>query len=118
MNCGAIPEALLESQNAERSVVLSTDGRIDNQDVFAHLSLGVEPEPKLAVVGATARDDEDMFALPLTEAKQAFEQSYLENHLKGCNGQINGVAARSGRYRADVYRLLARYNIDHTAFKP
>ena len=58
-----------------------------------------------------------MFSLPLTEAKQAFERSYLEHHLKRCKGQVLSVAEKSGRYRADVYRLLSRYGIDHAQFR-
>lgn len=113
------PGNVRELQNAlERSVVLSTDGRIDEQDLFAHLSSGAHALMQRAAIDVPALDlNTDRFALPLTEAKQEFERQYLEHHLTRCNGQVVAVAEKSGRYRADVYRLLARYGIDHTQFR-
>ena len=113
------PGNVRELQNAlERSVVLSKDGHIDEDEVFAHLSSGAHfPEVPLTKAFVVGEATSPMFELPLTEAKQAFERSYLEHHMKACHGQVVGVAEKSGRYRADVYRLLSRYNIDHSQFR-
>jgi DNA-binding NtrC family response regulator len=115
------PGNVRELQNAlERSVVLSIDGKIDEQDLFAHLSFGTPPPIQISAPPAMEKVESggsDEFALPLTEAKQAFERKYLEHHLKDCHGQVVAVAERSGRYRADIYRLLSRYGIDHAQFR-
>jgi two-component system response regulator GlrR len=112
------PGNVRELQNSlERSVVLSINGEIDEQDLFAHLSYGTPPDaPNVSIPVVTKIETED-FELPLTEAKQAFERRYLEHHHKGSNGQVLAVAEKSGRYRADIYRLLLRYEIDPALFR-
>jgi DNA-binding NtrC family response regulator len=114
------PGNIRELQNAlERSVVLSINGKINDEDMFAHLSFGTPEMPKAAAFSDVPilADESAAFGLPLTEAKQAFERRYLEHHLKECNGHVVAVAEKSGRYRADVYRLLSRYGIDHADFR-
>jgi DNA-binding NtrC family response regulator len=115
------PGNVRELQNAiERAVVLSTNGEIDAANVFAHLTFGQDANKLMNFRKAAANDDEifaEYFELPLTEAKQAFERRYLEFQLKRCGGHVVEVAERSGRYRADVYRLLTRYGIDHSGYR-
>lgn len=114
------PGNIRELQNAlERSVVLSTNGQIEDQNIFGHLSSGARAISIPATPAETRVTDgaSSMYELSLTEAKQAFERSYLEHHLKQCNGQVLEVAEKSGRYRADVYRLLSRYGIDHAEYR-
>jgi DNA-binding NtrC family response regulator len=53
----------------------------------------------------------------LTEAKQVFEKEYLENLLKDTHGNISEVARRSGRYRADIYRLMERYGFEQGQYR-
>ncbi|MCX6129701.1 MAG: sigma-54 dependent transcriptional regulator [Proteobacteria bacterium] len=110
------PGNVRELQNVlERSVVLSSDGQIDLKNAFAHLNSVAHPA---SMLGASPRPpDQAFFDLPLTEAKQAFERSYLEHQLKNCKGQVLEVAERSGRYRADIYRLINRYGLDQAQFK-
>jgi DNA-binding NtrC family response regulator len=61
--------------------------------------------------------DPSVFSLPLTEAKQAFEKAYLEHLLKASGGNISEAARISGRYRADIYRLMHRYGLDQTEYR-
>ncbi len=46
------------------------------------------------------------FALPLREAREAFERAYLEHHLALANGSIARLAERSGLERTHLYRKL------------
>ena len=112
------PGNIRELKNAiERAVVLSSDGQIGLEDVFASLSFSSAVEQ----ISPQQDDQEDsetaLFHLKLTDAKQAFERRYLEYQLKTCHGNVIDVASKSGRYRADVYRLLNRYGLDHCEFR-
>lgn len=107
------PGNVRELQNAiERAVVLSTDGELNIDDMFQHLNL------KSSSYGS---DDSGLsasvFSMPLTEAKQAFEKTYLEHLLKLSGGNISEAARISGRYRADIYRLMNRYGFDKGQFR-
>ncbi len=112
------PGNVRELQNAiERSVVLAKNEDIDVKDVFAHLKLD---QDRLELNNPAVSFDsvgEEMFDLKLSEAKQAFERLYLERQLSRCHGHVTMVAERAGRYRADVYRLLTRYGIDHVSYR-
>ncbi len=115
------PGNVRELQNAvERAVVLSTDGELTLENMFSHL---MQPSRS---GGSSSNDDAErsiaatvggVYELPLTEAKQAFERDYLDKLLRRCKGNIVEAASQSGRYRADVYRLLARYGLDQTEYR-
>ncbi len=110
------PGNVRELQNAiERAVVLSTDGELTTENMFQHLAPGREADPKAAA--GTALLESAVFNLPLTEAKQAFERAYLERLLRENSGNISEVARLSGRYRADVYRLLQRAGLETDQYR-
>lgn len=113
------PGNVRELQNAlERSVVLSVDGKMDEANVFGHLSpRGSGHSRPDCLTGNALGLSPGLYELGLTNAKHAFEKGYLEHLLTECNGQVQDVATKSGRYRADVYRLLSRHNIDHAQFR-
>jgi DNA-binding NtrC family response regulator len=106
------PGNVRELQNAiERAVVLSMDDTLHLEHMFQHLQTR-------QIQGATQSGvDSQVFALPLTEAKQHFEKAYLENLLKVSGGNISEAARISGRYRADIYRLMNRYGFDQDQFR-
>ena len=106
------PGNVRELQNAlERAVVLSVDDELSVSDIFQHLNLR----------GATSANDDTLsravFALPLTEAKQCFEKTYIDHLLTLSVGNISEAARISGRYRADIYRLMHRYGFEKSSFR-
>ncbi len=141
------PGNIRELRNAiERAVVLTQNDHIRVEDLFQHLHLPNAPKKsgastvspqasamaplENAKVGASSVSspsgapssgetelDEKIFQLPLTEAKQAFEKIYLESLLSDTGGNISETSKRAGRYRADIYRLLERYDLHVDEFR-
>ncbi len=106
------PGNVRELQNAiERAVVLSMDDMLHLEHMFQHL------QTRQVQGTSSSGVDSQVFALPLTEAKQHFEKAYLENLLKVSGGNISEAARISGRYRADIYRLMNRYGFDQDQFR-
>jgi two-component system response regulator GlrR len=54
---------------------------------------------------------------PLKEAKDAFEKEYLLNVLKITRGNVSSASELAGKYRADFYNLLKKYDINPGDFK-
>ena len=54
---------------------------------------------------------------PLKEAKDAFEKEYLINVLKITRGNVSSAAELAGKYRADFYNLLKKYELNPGDFK-
>lgn len=119
----AWPGNIRELQNAlERAVVMSVNDRLDLDDIFAAVPRSQRAPARIegaSAVKPTAIDfgESDLFSLPLTEAKSTFEKHYLEYLVRENNGNIHLLAEKSGRYRADIYRLLNRHGIDHSNYK-
>ncbi len=111
------PGNIRELQNAiERGIVLSGDGNLSVDDMFSHLKFGEAAVPT-KVVSEEGFLDHPFFDLPLTDAKQAFEKTYIERLLKLNRGNVAELARRSGRYRADLYRVIERYGIDVDSYR-
>jgi len=55
---------------------------------------------------------------PLTQAKEAFERNYLKEVLQLTGGNISRAAQFAGRYRADFYKMLKKYNMHPNSSKP
>lgn len=55
--------------------------------------------------------------LPLKEARALFEKDYLVNIMKLSEGNISRAAELAGKYRADFYNLLKKYEIDSEEFR-
>ena len=54
---------------------------------------------------------------PLREAKDAFERSYLIKLLQITRGNVSDAAVIAGKYRADLYTLLSKHNLDAVKFR-
>ncbi len=106
------PGNIRELQNAiERGVVLSPDGQLYFEDMLGqHHS-----HPNM--LGNDVGNGVNIPLGSLTEAKETFESSYLRRLLEATHGNVSEAARLSGRYRADLYRLFAKYEIDPNQFK-
>jgi DNA-binding NtrC family response regulator len=60
---------------------------------------------------AAEAEAEVAFDLPLREAREAFERTYLEHHLAQANGSMARLAERSGLERTHLYRKLKALGI-------
>ena len=54
---------------------------------------------------------------PLKEAKANFEKSYIIHLLETTQGNVSQAAKMAGKYRADFYNLLKKYNLKPIDFK-
>jgi two-component system, NtrC family, response regulator GlrR len=64
-----------------------------------------------------AKCDPDETIQPLKEAREIFEKNYLIRILQVTQGNVSGAATMAGRYRADMYTLLRKYEINPADFK-
>lgn len=55
--------------------------------------------------------------LPLSEARQIFEKKYLINVMSISGGNVTQAAKLAGKYRADFYNLLKKYDLAPADFK-
>ncbi len=99
----------------KRAVVLSTRPVLYASDLFDEGSGPSAPAPR-----ATTESNEVELEVPLIpykEAKEQFEKDYLRRLLKACAGNVSAAARASGRYRADLYALLRKHDLDAGDFK-
>lgn len=75
----------------------------------------IEAAQVSALLGRQAKPDHgalsELFALPLKEARDAFEKAYLEAMLEACGGSMTRVAERSGLERTHLYRKLKQLGV-------
>jgi two-component system response regulator GlrR len=90
-----------------------------------------ELENVIECAAVMARDDlinEDMVILSnqkmdevsfrsFRESKQDFERSYLVELMKISRGNVSQAAKLAGKYRADLYTLLEKYNLNPLDFR-
>ena len=103
------PGNVLELRNfVHRLLMLGTTPEIGTQEVEATLA---EQAPVTAVSG------HDGFDLPLREARERYEKSYLEYHLKQTSGNVGLVAKQAGMERTHLYRKFRALGIDTKQIK-
>ena len=51
------------------------------------------------------------------DAKERFEREYIENLLKTSKGNVTNASKIAKRYRADIYKLIKKHNIDPENYK-
>lgn len=54
---------------------------------------------------------------PLKQAKEEFERDYLERLIDLTSGNVSRAAELSGKYRADLYELLKKHELDPADFR-
>ena len=60
-------------------------------------------------------DEEEL--LSLQEARAKFEKNYIENILRITGGNVSKAAELAGKYRADLYNLMKKYDISPQDYK-
>jgi DNA-binding NtrC family response regulator len=72
----------------------------------------IENEIESSIYKNDAFVDKDMLSLPLREAREQFERSYLQQQLILCDGKVGKLASRVGMERTHLYRKLKSLNIE------
>jgi two-component system response regulator GlrR len=83
------------------------------QQVVALCRVGPIPAD---LVRRALRDETSRYT-PLAEARAEFDRDYLSRLLHMTSGNVAEAARLAKRSRTDLYRLLARYQLDPLAFK-
>lgn len=86
----------------ERAVALSTEGEIT---------------PERLLLGREEFRSSRPQMLPLNEAREEFERAYLFQILTATGGNVSRAASVAGRYRAEFYKLLRKYDLDPDTFR-
>jgi DNA-binding NtrC family response regulator len=99
------PDNVRELKHLVRRMLLSGSGDdISLDDVEAEIS-AVTPIGESLV-------KQDLLALPLREAREHFERSYLQQQLVLCDGKVGQLAKRVGMERTHLYRKLRALGVD------
>jgi two-component system response regulator GlrR len=85
----------------ERAVALSTNQVITPESLF----IGTEEAPQKRRL------------MPLDETRREHERAYLTQLLTETRGNVSRAATLAGRYRAEFYKLLHKYNLNPGDFK-
>jgi len=100
----AWPGNIRELRNlVQRLLILGREDEISTDEVEAAISSGQGPTP--ATAGMVTH-------LPLREAREDFERTYLRQLLRACDGSVAMVAERAGMERTNLYRKLRALGID------
>ena len=94
------PGNVRELKNAIEYAVAMTRQEVISENLILH-SENIPQEPLMS----------------LKEAKGSFEKGYVIRLLELSKGNVSKAAASAGKYRADFYNLLKKYNIKPENFK-
>jgi DNA-binding NtrC family response regulator len=98
------PGNIRELKNlVQRLLILGVDEEITLEEVESAIS---NAPSKTREVGSIPLD------LPLREAREQFERSYLLQQFKDCDGNVARLAERVGMERTNLYRKLRALGID------
>jgi two-component system, NtrC family, nitrogen regulation response regulator NtrX len=99
------PDNVRELKHLVRRLLLSgSDDDIALEEVEAEISASTPVDEPLV--------KQDLLALPLREAREHFERSYLQQQLVLCDGKVGQLAKRVGMERTHLYRKLRSLGVD------
>jgi two-component system response regulator GlrR len=94
------PGNVRELQNkVEHAVIMANKNVIATDDIFANAN--------------TLKNTFNSYK----DAKERFEREYIENLLKITRGNVSSASKMAKRYRADIYKLIKKYQIDPDKYK-
>lgn len=100
------PGNIRELKNlVQRLLILGVDEEITQEEVESAISSAPTAKSR-EVVGSIPLD------LPLREAREQFERTYLLQQFKDCDGNVARLAERVGMERTNLYRKLRALGID------
>jgi len=99
------PDNLRELKNIIRRLLI--EGRDDDVTLDE-----VEDQLKNQEVTINSFVKQDLLSLPLREAREKFEQAYLQQQLILCDGKVGQLAKRVGVERTHLYRKLKALGIN------
>ena len=99
------PDNVRELKNLVRRLLMSgSEDDISLEEVEAEISSGAPADEPLV--------KQDLLSLPLREAREHFERSYLQQQLVLCDGKVGQLAKRVGMERTHLYRKLRSLGVD------
>jgi len=99
------PDNVRELKHLVRRLLLTgSDDDISLEEVEAEISAATPIDQPLV--------KQDLLALPLREAREQFERSYLQQQLVLCDGKVGQLAKRVGMERTHLYRKLRSLGVD------
>jgi two-component system, NtrC family, nitrogen regulation response regulator NtrX len=99
------PDNIGELKNlVHRLLVLGGEEEISLAEIEKELAVQLPQDEPLV--------KQDLLALPLREAREAFERAYLQQQLLLCNGKVGQLAKRVGMERTHLYRKLRSLGVD------
>jgi len=99
------PDNIRELKNLTRRLLLTgSDDDISLEEVEGEVS-AVTPVDEPLV-------KQDLLSLPLREAREQFERTYLQQQLILCDGKVGQLAKRVGMERTHLYRKLRALGVD------
>ena len=99
------PDNVRELKNLVRRLLLTgSDDDISLEEVEEEISSGAPVDEPLV--------KQDLLSLPLREAREQFERTYLQQQLVLCDGKVGQLAKRVGMERTHLYRKLRSLGVD------
>jgi len=99
------PDNVRELKNLTRRLLLSeSDDDISLEEVEAEINAAAPTGEPLV--------KQDLLSLPLREAREQFERTYLQQQLVLCDGKVGQLAKRVGMERTHLYRKLRSLGVD------
>ena len=99
------PDNVRELKNLTRRLLLTgSDDDISLEEVEAEITAAAPTDEPLV--------KQDLLSLPLREAREQFERTYLQQQLILCDGKVGQLAKRVGMERTHLYRKLRSLGVD------